>query len=175
LAPAPAASSQADGGEVHVAELNIARPLYPLDDPRMADFVNALDRVNAVAERSEGFVWRLKGAGNDATDLSFEDEPGAIVNMSVWESVDALQRFVWTTIHRRFFDRKPEWFGLAPTRDFVMWWVEPGHLPDLREASERLAHLRREGSTEHAFGWDHVSPKRWLGRVEEPDPRNASG
>ena len=161
---------------MHVAELNIARPLYPLDDPRIAEFMEALDRVNAVAERSEGFVWRLKGEGNDATHLPYEAEPGAIVNMSVWESVDALQRFVWTTVHRRFVDRKPQWFAKAPTRDFVMWWVEPGHVPTLPEATGRLERLRRVGSTDEAFGWDHVPPRRWLGRVAEEDaegPRRA--
>jgi hypothetical protein len=154
---------------VHVAELNIARPLYPLDDPRIAEFVDALDRVNAVAERSEGFVWRLKGEGNDATDIVLDAEPGAIVNMSVWESVDALQRFVWTTVHRRFLDRKPEWFGIGPERDFVMWWIAPGHTPTPGEGAARLARLRRDGSTDHAFGWDHVRPKRWLGRVVDED------
>lgn len=155
---------------MHVAELNIARPLYPLHDPRLGAFVNALDRVNAVAERSEGFVWRLKGAGNDATDLAFPSEPDAIVNMSVWESVDALQRFVWTTVHRRFFDRKPEWFRIGAERDFVMWWVEPGHRPSLEEGAARLAYLRANGSTDHAFGWDHVAPTRWLGRVTDEAP-----
>lgn len=161
---------------MHVAQLNIARPLYPLDDPRIADFMQALDRVNAVAERSDGFVWRLKGEGNDATDLVFDVEPDAIVNMSVWESVDALQRFVWTTVHRRFFDRKAEWFRNAGQRDFVMWWVEPGHVPTLAEAAARLEHLRQNGSTDHAFGWDHVAPQRWLGRVTDgAAPRPGAG
>lgn len=154
---------------MHVAELNVARPLFPLDDPRIADFVNALDKVNAVAERSEGFVWRLKGGGNNAMDLTLPQEPGAIVNMSVWQSVDALQRFVWTTIHRRFFDRKPEWFSTSGQRDFVMWWVEPGHVPSLDEAARRLRYLRENGSTDYAFGWDFVSPVRWLGRVADTD------
>lgn len=162
--------SQRDGH--HLAELNIARPLFALDDPRIADFMNALDRVNAIAERSDGFVWRLKGDGNDATDLTMPGEGGAvgeggaIVNMSVWRDVDSLQRFVWTTIHRRFFDRKPEWFAAGEQRDMVMWFVPEGHVPTLGEAAERLALLRRDGSTDRAFGWEHVETKRWLGRVE---------
>lgn len=152
-----------------LAQVNIARPRFALDDPRMAGFTDALDRVNAIAERSQGFVWRLKGEGNDATDLAFPADPSAIVNMSLWRDVDCLQRFVWTTIHRRFFDRKAEWFGPGdPERpDFVMWWVEPGHRPTLDEAAARLALRRREGSTDLAFGWEHVSPKRWLGAVVE--------
>jgi len=156
---------------VHVAELNIARPLHPLDDPRMAGFVDALDRVNAVAERADGFVWRLKGEGNDATDVKLADDPDAIVNMSVWESIDALQRFVWTSVHRRFVDRKPQWFRGPGERDFVMWWVAPGHVPTLDEGAERLGRLRRSGSTDGAFGWDYVPPVRWLGRVvDEEEP-----
>jgi len=154
---------------VHVAELNIARPLHELDDPRMAGFVDALDRVNAIAERSDGFVWRLKGTGNNALDLALDGDADAIVNMSVWESVDALQRFVWTTVHRRFVDKKTRWFKATGERDFVMWRVDPGHIPTLPEGADRLARLRRLGSTDDAFGWDHVPPVRWLGRIADAD------
>jgi len=154
-------------GVVAVAQLNVARPRYPLDNPRMAGFVDALDTVNAIAERSDGFLWRLRGNGNHALDVLFDPEPDAIVNMSVWRDVDALQRFVWTTVHRRFVGRKLEWFNAAPRRDFVMWWVDPAHQPSLSEGAERLTFLRREGSTDFAFGWDHVPPMRWLGRIAD--------
>ena len=150
-----------------VAQVNIARPLHPLDDPRMASFVDAIETVNAIAERSDGFVWRLKGDGGHTLDVTFEPEPGAIVNLSVWRDVDALQKFVWTTLHRRFVDQKPVWFHAAPERDFAMWWVDPAHRPTLDEAAAKLSFLRREGSTRHAFGWDHVPPVRWLGQVAD--------
>ncbi|MEM6847205.1 MAG: DUF3291 domain-containing protein [Pseudomonadota bacterium] len=152
---------------MHVAQLNIARPLYPLHDSRMGGFTKALDAINALAERADGFVWRLKGDGNDATDLTFPGDPTAIANMSVWRTIDDLQQFVWTTVHRRFFDRKVEWFAHGEERDFVMWWVEPAHTPTLQEAAEKLRLLRQEGSTDDAFGWEYYVPKRYLGRIAD--------
>jgi hypothetical protein len=145
-----------------LAELNIARPRYPLDDPRLLDFMSALDRVNALAERSDGFLWRLKGDGNNATDLAIPAEPGAIVNISVWRDAAALEHFVWNTVHHRFYRRRSEWFDDYRTAYFVMWHVADGHRPTLAEAAERLAHLRAFGSTDHAFGWDHLATlTRW--------------
>lgn len=154
----------------HLAQLNIAMPRYAIDDPRMDGFVKALDAVNAIAERSDGFVWRLKGSGNDATDLAFPGEEAVIANMSVWRDVDALQRFVWTTVHRRFFDRKAEWFVPREAPDFVMWWVPAGTEPTLQEASDRLAMLRHKGPSRDAFGWADVTPRRYLGRIVDDTP-----
>lgn len=150
---------------LHLAQLNIAVPRFPLSDPRIAPFVDALDRVNAIAERSDGFVWRLKGDGHGPSDHLLPGEPDAIVNMSVWRDLDSLQRFVFTTVHRRFFDRKADWFAPREAPDFVMWWVPAGSRPTLEEAADRLAYRRINGSTDRAFGWDHISPKRWLGEV----------
>jgi len=98
---------------MHVAELNIGRLNYPIDDPRMADFVNNLERVNAMAERMPGFVWRLIGDGSNggALDLRpYAHDPMMAVNMSVWETVEQLEAFVWKTVHQRFYNRKAEWF-----------------------------------------------------------------
>ena len=148
---------------MHLAQLNIAHPLHPLDDPRMAGFVDNLDRVNAVAERSPGFVWRLVGEGDDATDLRFDDDPDTIVNMSVWETAEHLEHFVWNTVHKRIYHRKGEWFGTAGKPYFVMWPVPVGHRPDLAEARGRLDHFERYGSSEHAFGWEGLPHlKRWM-------------
>src|SRR5262245_19113977 len=95
----------------HLAQLNVARALDDLNSPRLADFVSALDRVNAVAERSPGFVWRLKddGAAN-AIDIKVTDDARFIVNMSVWETPAHLEHFVWSTIHKRVYARKSNWF-----------------------------------------------------------------
>lgn len=148
---------------MHLAQLNIARPRFPLDDPRMAGFTDNLDRVNAVAERSTGFVWRLKGEGNDATDLRLDDDPDAIVNMSVWESAEHLEHFVWNTIHKRIYQRRAEWFPPLGRPHFVMWHVEIGHEPTVAEAKARLDHLAAHGSSEHAFGWEGLPHlKRWM-------------
>lgn len=148
---------------MHLAQLNIATPRFPLDDPRMAGFVDNLDRVNAVAERSPGFVWRLAGEGNDATDLRLDDDPDAIVNMSVWETAEHLEHFVWNTVHRQFYRRKAEWFARQVKPYFVMWPVPVGHRPDLAEAAGRLDHYARHGTSDHAFGWEGLPHlKRWI-------------
>lgn len=148
---------------MHLAQLNIARPRFPLDDPRMAGFTDNLDRVNAVAERSPGFVWRLVGEGNDATDLRLDDDPEAIVNMSVWESAEHLEHFVWNTIHKRVYQRRAEWFPPLGRPHFVMWHIPAGHIPTLAEAKERLDQLALNGPSEHIFGWEGLPHlKRWM-------------
>jgi hypothetical protein len=148
---------------MHLAQLNVGRARYPLDDPRMAGFMQALDRVNAIAERSPGFVWRLVGDGNDATDLRLGgDQTDVMVNMSVWESAEALERFVWNTAHRRFYERKSEWFAPFGAPHFVMWPVPIGHRPGLAEAAERLARLTEHGPSDDAFGWEGLAQlRRW--------------
>ncbi|XWN33376.1 MAG: DUF3291 domain-containing protein [Devosia sp.] len=153
----------APGVGAHVGELNIAHPRFALDHPRMADFMNNLDTVNALAERTQGFVWRLTGDGNNATDLSVPGDPDAIANLSVWESPQALEHFMRKTIHARFYHRKSEWFMTAERRDFVMWPLTPGHRPTLEEALARLSHLRTNGTSDVAFGWDGIDQMRaWV-------------
>ena len=128
----------------HIAQLNIGRFRYPTDDPRMAAFMTNLDRINALAERSEGFVWRLKDESNNATAIRPESDPTMAVNLSVWESVEALERFVWATVHKQFYNRKGDWFEKLAAPHFVMWPVAAGHIPDLDEAMGRLEHLRAQ-------------------------------
>ena len=148
---------------MHLAQLNVARPRFGIDDPRMADFVANLDRVNAIAERSPGFVWRLIGEGNNATGLRFDDDPETLVNMSVWETAEHLEHFVWNTVHKQFYRRRGEWFTAAGKPYFVMWHIPSDHRPTLAEAKARLDHLSVNGSSEHAFGWDGLpNLKRWM-------------
>jgi hypothetical protein len=152
---------------MHVAELNIGRLLHPIDDPRMADFVDNLGRINAMAERMPGFVWRLTGDGSNdgALDLRPFPDPRMAVNMSVWTTIEALEVFVWKTVHQRFYNRKAEWFEKLQSHSFVMWFVEEGHIPTLDEARERLEHLEAHGNSDHAFGWDHLDHIRlWQSR-----------
>jgi len=151
--------------EGHIAQLNIGRPLHALDDPRMAGFMQNLDRVNVVAERSPGFVWRLKDDSNNATALRPFDDPDMLVNMSVWESVDTLERFVWATAHKQFYNRKGGWFEKLAEPHFVMWPISEAHIPDLGEAKARLEHLRTRGDSDFAFGWSHLPHiKLWMSR-----------
>jgi Domain of unknown function (DUF3291) len=141
---------------MHLAELNIARLKYPLDDPRVAEFADNLARVNAVADRSDGFVWRLQDDSGDATSIHAFDDPMVIVNMTVWQSAEHLERFVWNTVHKQFYAKRAEWFELMQAQHFVMWWVDEGHVPDLAEAKARLDHLDANGDSDFAFGWSHL-------------------
>ncbi len=147
---------------MHLAELNIGRLAQPIDHPDIADFVNNLDRINGLAERMPGFVWRLKDESGNATSVQAFEDPLVIPNLSVWESAEQLERFVWGTIHRKFYERRDEWFQMMTEHHFVMWWVEEGHLPDLEEAKARLKHLQDHGPSDHAFGWAELrSAKLW--------------
>jgi hypothetical protein len=141
----------------HLAELNIGRLRYEIDDPRMADFVNNLATINALAERSPGFVWRYQDDSGNATNTRpYADDPRIAINMSVWENVEALETYVWQTVHKRFYGRRHEWFEKFEGPYFVMWWVPNGHRPTVAEALERLDHLKNNGPSDHAFGWQSL-------------------
>lgn len=143
----------------HLAQLNIGRLLHPQDDPRIAEFMDNLDRVNAAAEAMPGFVWRLKDDTGNATKIDtglLFGEPGILVNMSVWETAEALERFVWQTVHKRFYAKKGAWFEALDRPHFVMWWVAECHRPTIEEAADRLERLRRNGPSDEAFGWGHL-------------------
>lgn len=148
----------------HLAQLNVAQALDDLDSARLADFVAALDKVNAVAERSPGFVWRLKSdEGDNALDIAVSDDPRLIVNMSVWQTPEHLEQFVWNTIHKQVYNRKAKWFAAPERAHFVMWWVAEGHEPTVDEALARLDLLRSSGPSEDAFGWESLANiKLWM-------------
>lgn len=149
---------------MQLAQLNIGRTRYSLDDARMAEFVDNLALVNGIAERSPGFVWRLQdGVGSGATAIKINEDPHAIANMSVWENAESLEHFVWNTLHKKFYSRKHSWFEQPTAAIFVMWPVPKAHLPTLQEGLARLDHLRAHGSTDYAYAWDHLPHlKVWL-------------
>ena len=121
-------------------------------------FVDNLASVNAIAERSPGFVWRYQDASGNATNTRpYDGDPMMAVNMSVWENVESLEKYVWQTVHKRFYGQRHEWFEKMDERYFVMWWVPAGHLPTIAEAIERLEHLKKHGPSEHAFGWENIA------------------
>ncbi|WP_285163188.1 DUF3291 domain-containing protein [Shewanella goraebulensis] len=136
---------------MQLAQLNIAKCKFALDTPEMKDFVDNLDEVNGIAEISAGFVWRLKDESGDATQILAFDDPSLIVNMSVWDNVEALKNFMFRTHHRDFMRRKNEWFEHLSEDSYVLWWVAEGHIPDIKEAKERLLHLRENGDSAYAF------------------------
>jgi hypothetical protein len=143
----------------HLAQFNIARIKYPLDDPRMKEFVDNLARVNGLAETIDGFVWRLKDESGHAMNMRVYDDPRILPNLTLWENVEALERFVWQTLHKRFYGRRREWFEHIKT-PLVLWFVPQGHTPDMAEGVERLEHLKAHGPSDYAFGWDRLPAAR---------------
>ncbi len=135
----------------HIAQINIARMVAPIDSPVMHDFVANLDRINALAESASGFVWRLKGDGNDATSLRPYEDERIIVNMSVWESIDALFQYAYYSDHTEIFRRRAEWFHKMTTPSAALWWIDGGHIPTVAEAKEKLSLIERYGATPQAF------------------------
>lgn len=140
-----------------LAQINIAELKAPIDSPQLKDFVDNLDRINALAEDSPGFVWRLKGEGNDATSLRPLGDD-VIVNMSVWRDVDTLRAYVYKTAHVEIMRRRKEWFDRMSEAHMVLWWVPKGHRPSVVQAAERLQLLRTQGPSADAFTFRHAFP-----------------
>lgn len=142
----------------HLAQVNVARLRAPLDAPELADFVAALDPVNALADAAPGFVWRLQTDEGDATSIRAFDDDMIIVNMSVWESLEALRDFVYRSDHRTFLARRREWFDRMDAPMVALWWVPAGHRPTVSEAKERLDALDRLGATPEVFSFRRSFP-----------------
>lgn len=136
----------------HLAQLNIATMREPLESPGMADFVNNLERINALAEASPGYVWRLQDEAGDATAIRPFGED-VLVNLSVWADVQSLSDYVYKSAHTEMLKRRREWFDKLEQAHMVLWWVPAGHRPSAEEAAERLAHFRVHGATAHAFSF----------------------
>ena len=136
---------------MHLAQLNIAKAKYPLDSPQLQEFVDNLVPVNEIADKSEGFIWRLQDDSGDATNIQAFSDPNIIVNMSTWTSTDALKNFMFRTHHRDFLRRKSEWFENIPQDSYVLWWVSQGHVPTIAEGLQRLDYLRVNTDSPYAF------------------------
>lgn len=134
-----------------LAQLNIGVIKGPMDSPVMADFAANLDRINAVAEASPGFVWRLQTDAGDATAIRPFDDENMLVNMSVWRDVAALNSYVYSSAHVELMRRRREWFEPMREAFLVLWWVPRGHRPSVEEAIARLETLRAKGPTAEAF------------------------
>ena len=142
----------------HLAQINIGRLLAPLSDPLIADFVAQLDEINALAERSPGFVWRLQTPEGNATDLRPYEDDRIIVNLSVWESIEQLKDYVYRSAHTEVMKRRREWFEKFDGTFLALWWVDVGHLPTVEEAKQRLDHLYKHGESEFAFSFKKTFP-----------------
>ena len=142
-----------------LAQLNIGIFKGPIDSPVMADFVANLDRINALAERTPGFVWRLQTEEGNATAIRpYPEDENMAVNMSVWKDVDALRRFVFQSAHIEIMRRRHEWFVKMDKAFLVLWWVPKGHIPTVEEAKAKLELLRRNGPSAEAFTFRQAFP-----------------
>jgi hypothetical protein len=162
-----------------LAEFNIARLRAPIDSPWLRDFVDKLDEINALAEESPGFVWRMQSEEGNATSIRpYGDD--YLINLSVWRDLDSLFGYVYKTAHAEIMRRRKEWFERSHRTNTVLWWVSAGHRPSIQEAKEALELLRRDGPSEIAFTFTQPYPApddangTTLGQRLETDARCAS-
>ena len=142
----------------HLAQLNIGRVRAPLTDPLMAGFVAGLEPINALADSSPGFVWRLQTEAGDATAFRPYNDERLLINLSVWETVEALKAFVYQTHHVDFMRQRENWFERLDTYYLALWWTPPGSVPSIEDAKVRLDHLREHGESPFAFSFKKIFP-----------------
>jgi hypothetical protein len=143
----------------HLAQLNIGRLRAEVDDPSLAEFMAALDPINALADAAPGFVWRLQTDEGNATAIrAFEDDPLMALNLSVWESIEALADYAYRSAHTTFLRRRSEWFERLGEVYLVLWWIPAGTVPTVDEALARLDHLRTYGPSPEAFTFRQPFP-----------------
>ncbi len=129
-----------------------------INDPIMKEFVENLDAVNQIAEKSEGFVWRLKDENNNATSLNPYNDETIIINVSVWKSIETLENFMYRTFHSDFLKRRKEWFLTYGSAHTAMWWIPEGHIPTMQEAVDKLSFLQTNGPSPNSFDFRHKFP-----------------
>lgn len=142
----------------HLAQINIGRILHPIDDPRVAGFVSQLAPINALADAAPGFVWRLQSSSGNATDVAYSDDPFMLVNMSVWESLDALRDYTYSSRHIGVFRDRALWFEKLEQPNYCLWWVPAGHIPSVAEGRERLEHYQAHGASPFSFWFSQPFP-----------------
>lgn len=153
----------------HLAQVNIARARGEMTDPVMAEFVANLPEINALADHSPGFVWRLQTEDGDATAVRPYADTRILINLSVWEDVPALRDYVYGSAHAGVMRRRREWFERFERIYVALWWVPAGHRPSVAEAVERLEHLERHGPTPFSFSFREA-----FGPDGVPLPREAA-
>jgi hypothetical protein len=139
-----------------IVQVNIARMIAPLEDPLMAEFVALLDEINAIADRSPGFIWRLQTESGNATYLRPYEDEGILFNLSVWESVEQLKEYVYRSAHSEVMRKRRQWFEKFDGPSMALWWVEAGHIPTIAEAKERLDNLQKYGESELSFSFKRL-------------------
>ena len=137
--------------QYHLAQINIAKAVADLDSPLMAGFVSRLNEINALAERTKGFVWRLQSDAGDATAIRVFDDPRILINMSIWETPEDLQNFVYRSMHVELIRDRDTWFSRLSEQHQAAWWVPAGYRPSAEEGRDRLLKLRQQGPSATAF------------------------
>jgi uncharacterized protein DUF3291 len=152
-----------------LAQVNVAHMRAPLEDPLMAGFRSQLERINALADRSPGFVWRLQSEAGDATSIRAYDDPLVLFNMSVWESLEALHAYVYKSDHVGPLRGRRAWFHLPQVATLALWWVQEGHRPSVGEGVAKLELLRARGTTAAAFSFRYPFPAPGAAPREPPE------
>jgi len=158
----------------HLAQVNIGRLRAPVDDPLITDFVAGLDRINALADLATGFVWRLQTEDGNATAVRpAEGDELLAINMSVWESVEALADYVYRSEHVACIRPRREWFERFGSSYLALWWIPAGTISTVPEAMARIAQLDHQGPTPAAFTFKHrFAPPHQGGSVVNSDDRD---
>jgi hypothetical protein len=157
---------------VHVAQINIGTMVAPTDDPAVAEFMDNLERINAIADEAPGFVWRLQTDSGNATDIQIFPDPLQLVNMSLWESVETLKSYVYRSEHVEFFRRRAEWF-VPEAKRVALWHVTPGRFPELDDAVRRVEFQERHGASPYSFGFGRVAWRVVFEHTTRDDPQTA--
>ncbi|MFZ1892195.1 MAG: DUF3291 domain-containing protein [Formosimonas sp.] len=137
--------------EYQLAQINIAKARDTMDSEIMKGFVERLDEINALADASAGFIWRLQTEGGDATSIQAFEDPSFIVNMSVWQNMDALKHYVYKSVHVELVRDRDAWFNKMLQAHQALWWIPAGHIPTVAEGKTRLQHIEQNGPSAQAF------------------------
>ena len=149
--------------QYHIAQINIGRMVAAIDSEEMSGFVNRLDEINALADQAEGFVWRLQTEDGDATAIRIFEDDMLIINMSVWESIEALHNYTYKTAHAQLIKQRKEWFEKMSSSHMAMWWIPAGHIPTPQEAATKIALINERGVTADVFTFAHrFTVEEWL-------------
>jgi hypothetical protein len=135
----------------HIAQINVARLIAPIDNPKILDFVANLDQINSIAESYKGFVWRLKDDSGNATSMKIFEDPLIIVNMSVWETIEDLFDYTYSSDHIDVFRRRGEWFEKHESQHLALWWIPSNSTPSAEDGKEKLQYINDHGPTPFAF------------------------
>jgi Domain of unknown function (DUF3291) len=152
----------------YLAQINVALMKAPIEAPIMAEFAAALNEVNAIAEQSPGFVWRLKTSSGNATDIQAYSDPKMLINLSVWRSVEQLKAYVYKSLHVEFFVRRRQWFEKLQGEHFAMWWILAEHLPTIEEGKAKLEYLSLHGDSPECFTFAKPYPPLIATRHNNP-------